>query len=124
MSMEPTVASSGLTRFGLAIICATVAIAGCAGRRPPTAQMSAAATRVVAAEDADASRYAPLEMRVAREKLDGAEKAAYDHDNDEAKRLAEESSADAELAQAKADAEKARRTADEMRKAVDALGGS
>jgi len=117
------VACSDLTKFGLTIVCATVAVAGCAGRRPPTAKMSAAVTRVVVAEDADASHYAPLEMRLAREKLARAQKAEHEHDNDEAERLAEQSSADAELAQAKASAEKARRNADEMRKAVDALGG-
>ena len=100
--------------FGAAVLCMAALLGGCAARHPPAA-LSIAAVRVMDADDADASQYAPLEMRLAREKVDGARKAFHEDDYDESKRLAEEASADAHLAQVKARTERTRRQADQVR---------
>jgi uncharacterized protein DUF4398 len=96
---------------------------GCSARRPPTAQLSTAEVEVRQADDAQASQYAPLELRLAREKLDRARTAMHDEDYDRARRLADEAYADAQLADAKARSAKAQKNAEEARKSIEELKG-
>jgi hypothetical protein len=98
-----------------------VMIGGCAARRAPTAKVSTADVAVREAEEVDAAEHAPLELRLAREKLEKARRAMDDDEYDRARRLSEEAFADAQLAEAKARAEKARLHAEELRKSVQVL---
>jgi hypothetical protein len=108
------------TSIGAAIV-AGVMIAGCSTHRPPTAKVATADVAIRQAEEAEAPEYAPLELRLAREKLEKARRAMDDDEDERARRLSEEAFVDAQLAQAKARAEKARRHADEMERSVEAL---
>jgi Domain of unknown function (DUF4398) len=91
--------------FGAGIIVGTVA--ACSSAPAPVAEMSAAQTAVTGAEEADAAKYAPSDLDRARDKLIRAQAAMQEEENEQARRLAEESLVDARLAEAKARAETA-----------------
>jgi hypothetical protein len=95
----------------------------CATARLPTEELSRAEIAVRKADEIGAVQYAPLELHVAREKLEQAGEATNRKEYDQARRLADEALVDAELAETIARAEKARRHAEEVRKTVDALRG-
>lgn len=75
---------------------------GCASGPPPRQEMAAADFAVNEAEEAEASRYAPVDLRNARKKLEAAERAMASRDHKEARRLAEQAFVDAQLAETKA----------------------
>jgi hypothetical protein len=77
-----------------------VTISGCSSAPKPVAELSAAKTALSAAESEDASKYAPVHMDRARQKLKRANNAMAKENYEEAKRLAEEALADAEFAKA------------------------
>ena len=109
-------------RVGVVLAVGTVAVAGCAPKRHPSAvRLETAEVAIREAEVSGAAQYAPLDLRLAREKLDRARRALDDDDGDRAHRLSEEALADAQLAEAKTNSEKARYNADEMRKDIEAL---
>jgi hypothetical protein len=99
------------------------ALAACSNARPPTAKVSTADVAIQKAEERDAARYAPLEMRLAREKLEKARRAMDDDEYERARRLSEQAFVDAELAEAKADAQRAREKTDQVRESVESLRG-
>lgn len=101
---------------------ALAAIAGCSSERPPVDALSAADLAVRQAETSKAPQSAPLELRLAHEKLDSARQAMDKDDYEKARRMAEEALVDAQLAQAKAESESARKNADELRRSIEALG--
>lgn len=97
-------------------------ITGCASTpEPPTDALQAAQLAIESAEQARVADYAPTELRDAREDLAAARTAVQDEDMLLARRLAEQSRANAELASAKAEEAKARAVNDEMQKGIDAL---
>jgi hypothetical protein len=83
--------------------------------------MVAADVAVREAEESGAGEHAPLELRLAREKLDEAKRAIDGDEYELARRLAEQAYVDAQLAEAKAHSEKAREAAQEVRRTVDAV---
>jgi hypothetical protein len=102
--------------------CASLLLAaGCASTPPPNADMAVTIAAVAHAAAAGAPELAPLEMRMAREKLERAQVAMGNRDYDAARMLASESQADAQLAESKADSVKARKAADETQEAGRAL---
>jgi hypothetical protein len=106
----------------LSLACAGGAVLlGCAARQPPTAKLATADTAVREAIESEAAQYAPLELRLAREKLERARRAGEEEEYDRARRLAEQAFADAELAKAKTRAEKAQQRTEELRRTVEAL---
>jgi hypothetical protein len=107
--------------LAMSLAVGAVAAAGCAGKRGPTPRVETAAVAIRGAERSGGAQYAPLELRLAREKLDKARRALDDDKHDEAWRLSEEALADAQLAEAKANSEKARRNAEEVRQSIQAL---
>ena len=109
------------TWVGLSIAVGAVIVGGCAARRGPTPRVQSAEVALREAEVSGSAQYAPLELRLAREKLDQARRAMDDDDRDRAWRLSEEALADAQLAEAKTNSEKARRNAEEVRKSIEAL---
>ena len=94
---------------------------GCAAPRSSTRAVSQAELAVNDATVSEADAYAPVDVRLAREKLDRAQ-AAYDGgDYDRARRLAEEALVDAQLAEARADNESASAEARALESDVEVL---
>lgn len=100
---------------------ASLFLAGCATATPPTDALATAGTAVNRALDAKAAQHAPLELRLATEKLDRAQSALNEENYEEARRLAEQARADARLAEANALTASARREAQEVEQTIDAL---
>lgn len=97
-----------------AIGCAAAVIAGCASVAPPTEQMAVSKSAIANAVAAGGSEYAAVEMRIAQEKMDGANRAMAKEDYENARRLAEQAQADARLAEKKAESAKAQKAATAM----------
>jgi hypothetical protein len=94
-----------------AIGCAVVAIAGCASVPPPTEQMAVSKSAVANAVSAGGAEYAPVEMKLAQDKMDRARRAMEKEDYENARWLAEEAQAYARLAEKKAQSAKAQKAA-------------
>lgn len=88
---------------------------------PPTEELSKAEFAIQEANRNGASQYEPQLLNRARTKLNHANKAVEEDENEEARRLAQEAIAEARLANAKAAAAKQAKDVEEMRKAIDAL---
>ena len=94
---------------------------GCAAPRSSTRAVSQAELAVKDATVSEADAYAPVDVRLAREKLNRAQ-AAYDGGNyDRARRLAEEALVDAQLAEARAENESATAEARALESDVEVL---
>ncbi|WP_334181150.1 DUF4398 domain-containing protein [Methylobacter sp.] len=110
-----------LLRLGpSAVLTSLLFLAGC-GSAPPKDALSQAETTIQNAERSGASQYEPELLSSARTKLNRANEKVKDDENDEARRMAEEATAEATLAAAKAEAAKEAQQADEMKKAIEAL---
>jgi hypothetical protein len=97
-------------------------IVGCASAPPPPTQdMTRARTLIEQAEKAGAQRYAAVELESARDKLQQADAAQKDGDQEIANERAAEAVADAELANARTLSGTARAAAEELQKGNDAL---
>jgi len=96
------------------ILCAAAMLGtyGCSSlKTPATANVAVSKAAVDNAASAEGAEYAPVEMRLAREKLARANKALADKDYELASQLANEARADARLAQSKANSIKAQAAA-------------
>ena len=92
-----------------------LALAACASTPPPPNEQMAVSTAAVAhAVAAGGPEYAPVEMRLARDKLQRATVALTVKDNAGAQSLAEQAQLDAQLAEAKAESAKARKAAEAL----------
>ena len=102
---------------------ALISFMGCAS--PPVApvkqNLSAVENAILRAEDSGAETHAPLELKLAREKLEKARKSLSNEEYDEATRLAEEAMADATLAGAMSEAAKAKKELKEEEKDLNLL---
>lgn len=107
--------------IGVPLVCGVLGVSGCSAARPPTETIAKAELAVRQASENNASQEAPLELRLAREKLDKAKAAIVKDDFKEARLLAEQALADAQLAETRAESERARETAQELRKTIEAL---
>lgn len=104
-------------RVTLTILCAATVLGtyGCTSlKTPATADVAVSKAAVDNAASADGAEYAPVEMRLAREKLALANKALAAKDYELASQLAKEARADARLAQGKANSAKAQAAADAL----------
>ncbi len=117
---ESSPTPGALRGFGLA--CLIGAVVGCSSA-PPTVAISNAEVAIRKADAINAAQYSPLELHVARKKLDSARQAVEEGDHQVARRLAEQALVDGELAEARTRAAKARKKAKEVAKTVDALRG-
>ena len=104
-----------------AIGCIAV-LGGCASVAAPTEQMAVSRSALDNAVSAGGSEYAPVEMRIAQEKMDRASRAMAKEDYQDARHLAEEAQADARLAEKKAQAAKARKAASVVQEDARVLG--
>jgi hypothetical protein len=105
------------------IVPSLVALAcwGCASVPDPKDEIAEARLAVEQAERDRAEEHAPVEMRMAREKLDRAQQEIEDKDYNDAREQAEQAEVDAELALAKARHARQVAAADEMERTVRAL---
>lgn len=104
------------------VLCGLVGISGCAGNgKVPSEQIANTEKTIGEARDSNATVHAPLELKLADEKLQAAKAAVDKKEYDQARRLLEEARADADFANAKTGSIKARRVAKEMRDSINAL---
>lgn len=97
-----------------------ISLSACANKTPrPDAEIALAQSAMQSAEVSGAKEYAPIELRIAREKQVAAEKALKREKYFKARYLAVEARVDAELARAAADTEKTRR---ELAREQDTIG--
>jgi hypothetical protein len=108
------------TRF-LLVPLLVAGLAACASVPPPKSEVGKADLALRKAEQADAAHFAPLEMRTARTKLEGARAAMREGENLEARRLAEQAKLDALLAEATAQTAQRQEAADTIRADIEAL---
>jgi len=97
------------------------AASGCASAQPPKEILSQANLAIQEASEQKAPQYAPLQLRRAREKLEGAREAMQKEDYVRARRLAEEGLVDAQLARDKAEADIAQENAAALSRAIETL---
>ena len=102
------------------ILIGILALSGCSMSKPPTDTLAKAELGVRSARDARADELAPIDLKIAAEKLEKAKQAMAAKRYDDARRLAQSAQVDAELAEAKSEAEIVRRAADDLQRRVDA----
>lgn len=98
-----------------------LALGGCASVSAPTEQIELTRSAVNRAVAADATQYAPLEMRAAHDKLSEMERSLGQQDMDKVRILAVQAEADARLAERKALAHKASTQLDAARQGIEVL---
>jgi hypothetical protein len=104
-----------------ALIAAAVAAAGCASTPIPNEKIAVARASVQRAERSGAPEFAPVELAAARDKLNRAEKAAADSQQQPATMLAEQANVDAQLAEATANQQRSHKAAMEFDASMLAL---
>ncbi len=103
------------------VVLTALSVAGCSTVGPPKDSVAAADLAVQEANKTKAPEYSPLELRIARDKLEQAKRAMDKEEYTQARRLAEEALVDAQLATAKANSEEARRAANDLRQSLETL---
>ncbi len=99
------------------VLALALGLVACASAPPPpVAALTSARSAVTQAEAAGAGQLAPVELLSAREKLNRADQAVREERFAEARRLADESAADAQLAERTARVQRATMAAAEMRR--------
>lgn len=96
-------------------------LAGCAGVPVPTEQVELTRNAVSRAVTADATQYAPAEMKAAQDKLYAVERALGERNFVAARTLAEQAEADANLAERKARAAKAQQQLRSAQQGIEVL---
>jgi hypothetical protein len=97
-------------------LCGLVSVSGCAGNgKALTEQIANTEKSIVAARDGNASISAPLELKLADEKLQAAKAAADKNEYEKARNLLEEAQVDADLARAKSGSAKALQLRDSIK---------
>lgn len=106
---------------GLGMITILIFLNGCSSGPKSRTLPIAQSTMASVGQDADTVKFSSLELRIAKDKLEKAENAAQDKDNNEAERLAKESLVNLELAEAKAEAKKTANTVKDMERSISTL---
>lgn len=96
--------------LGLGAVVA-ILITACASIPPPTEQMAVSKMAVSNASSAGGNEFAPLQLKSAMDKMEGAERAMAAEDYVIARQLAEQAQVDAQLAAATARSAKAQKAA-------------
>lgn len=104
----------------LLLLSAMFLLGGCEGN-PPVDKISAAEHAFNQANVDGGDRYAPLEMRIAHEKLDQARAAMFEEHYERAAALADEAMISANLAAAKIDSATSTKKLEELKKSIGSL---
>lgn len=108
---------------GRSLLIVALVAAGCSSPPPPTEKVEVAEAALRQADTRGAAEAAPLELRLARDKLEKARIAMADERYVTARRLAEQAQVDALLAEAKAQSAAALTSAREMQQSIESLRG-
>ncbi|MGY4526612.1 DUF4398 domain-containing protein [Pseudomonas sp. TE21394] len=103
------------------LVGSLILLGGCASALVPNEQIELTRSAVNRAVSADATQYAPVEMRAAQDKLSAMDRALGQDDLELVRRLAEQAEADARLAERKAMAAKRQEQLDIARKGIEVL---
>lgn len=113
-------AANGWLMAGASMVA--LALAGCASTPPPVEQMAVSRSTIErVATSPEAVSTAPVELGMARDKLQRAEKAMADKEYVQARRLAAEAEVDARVAESRASAARGERALAEVRASIRAL---
>ncbi|MFJ2986051.1 MULTISPECIES: DUF4398 domain-containing protein [unclassified Pseudomonas] len=96
-------------------------MSGCASVTVPNEQIELARSAVNRAVAAEATQYAPVEMRAAQDKMSALDRALGEKKFEQARTLAEGARADARVAERKAQALKAKEQLEAARKGIEVL---
>lgn len=109
--------------FSLIIVCvAAAAITGCASKGVmPLKSLSDAEMAIKLAKENSATVNAPLDIRIAEEKLQKAREAAKREDFISAERLADEATMDARVAEVKSQTKKVKQMENDLRDSIETL---
>lgn len=104
------------------VTCFAVLTIGCATPNVSyTESLTTADLSIKAAENSNATLYAPMELKLARDKISAAKEAVEKEEFVQAKRLADEALMDAKLAEAKAQSERTKKITQEMKDSIETL---
>lgn len=104
------------------LVTLLVVLAGCAAKAPaPEKQFTLATQSIAQAESSGAVEFAPVELKLARDKMSQAKLAVDNEENLKAKRLADEAMVDANLAEAKARSAKSQKVVAELKESIRVL---
>ncbi|NPA82515.1 MAG: DUF4398 domain-containing protein [Epsilonproteobacteria bacterium] len=104
--------------FGLT---ALILLGGCASKNPPTDKILSAESAISRASENKAEIYDPLNLKIAKEKLQKAKELMKEKKYEEASMLAEEAEVDAQLAEEKSRTKETKKIADEILDSINAL---
>lgn len=107
--------------FKVLLLLPAISVLGGCESHPPIDKISAAEQSYNQANTSGGDRYAPLEMRIAQEKLNQAKAAMNDEKYERAAALAEEALVNAKLASAKADSAKATTQLEDLKNSINSL---
>ena len=107
--------------FSLAMVAIFIFLNGCSSGPKSRTLPIAQSTMANIGKDADVVKSSSLELRVAKDKLEQAENAAQDKENETAERLAQEALVNLELAEAKTEAKKTAKTVKDMERSISTL---
>lgn len=105
----------------LSVAAVLLALGGCASAVAPNEQIELTRSAVNRAVSADATQYAPVEMRAAQDKLSAMDRALGEKDFKTVRSLAEQAEADARLAERTAQARKTSEQLLDARKGIEVL---
>lgn len=106
---------------GFVIVVGMLFTFGCASKVAPVETISSAEMAIKVAKESTATINAPLELRLAEDKLNAAKEAVKEEEFEEARYLAEQALLDAKFAETKSLSLKAKETAQEMRESIETL---
>ncbi|WP_258364289.1 DUF4398 domain-containing protein [Nitrosomonas sp. Nm84] len=101
--------------------CSTIFLVGCASTPAPTEQIATSKTAIDTALSAGGNEFAPLQLKSAIDKMEGAKHAMGDKNYVLARQLAEEAQIDAQLAEAMARTNKAQKAAEALQESSRVL---
>ncbi len=108
--------------MGLVLVFAFAALTGCASKGVlPAKNLSDAEMAIWMAKETNATLNAPLDIRMAEEKLQKAQESVKQKDYVSAQRLADEALMDAQLAQEKSRTAKVKNMETELRESIETL---
>ena len=122
MTMHSMIKRSG-SLYGLLFFPFFLILIGCGGANSDALQRDIARAEMAIneAREADATEYAPLELKLAQDNLQNARKAYAGKRYDQARRFVEKALMDARLAEAKARTENTKQTARQLRENIETL---
>jgi len=113
--------SKRVLNCSIALLSAAVFMSGCSSKNVPLDTISTAESAINRASENKAEVYAPLELRIAKEKLEKAKEFLKDKKYEDARMSAKEAEVDARLAEEKAKTKEARKIAKEILESIEAL---